>query len=385
MPAWKRAPRARDAAEFEAKRNRQDMVSVRQFEHGHPIHAFARAHRRLLLAASVLVLASILVLAVYVQPWNASQAPPYAMVPPDSRFTGGQLIQGPIMHPLVFNGCTGDYRPDYGLSCDAQKAMFARLPQVNKDLVDVANTTFWGMINGGNVNLGALPATYWQQPEFYPSWRWESTVRNMTVQDSAWWTPYGFGMYPGITAFNISQAAAGGKPVVLDAFAFFHADFNVSTWQGVDVYPTFPTDAISANGSTVFTQDPAQARAAIALSIQTANDSRYDALRTQSGFSTNLPLDGRFFLLGPTHDNLTTGPTQDCALCSPWTVRLDIRFTVSTAQKGSYVVALATMNPGAWVNEQFGSPTGTYRIGSYYVASGDWHGGYLLQMILSVT
>jgi len=375
---WKSKPRARDEAEWKAK---QVLREMQRFEEGSRVGTWLREHKRwIAVALAVLVVAAVL----YALRPGPQEKPPVSLVPPDSRFLGDELIQGPLFHELTWNSCTADFRPDYGLPCEDQLRIFGRLPKVPRDLVDVANLTFWTMIRGGKLDLGRIPDAYWKQPEFYPSWRWEDTVRSMQAS-GPFWTPYGFGSYPGTIAFNVSSEAAGGSVVVVDAYAYFRASWNVSTWQGVVLYAAYPTEARAANGSVVFRQDPARAREAVSMAFMSGNDTRYDALRSMDGFLTNVPLGGRFILLGPTRQNFTAdGPTADCEICAPWVVRLQMRLTIRSDMPGSYVIAVMSMNPGDWINEQFGSPTGTYRIGSYYVPSGDWHGDPVVQLVVQV-
>lgn len=324
----------------------------------------------------------------YIHQQGPQRSPSFQLVPPNPNFVGGTIFHGPLSYTPVWNDCTGDYRPSYGLNCTAQKYVFSGLPSEKADTPSVAMAVWNGFIGkGGITDLSSVSSDYWMQPEFFPGWNGSVTVNNM-LASGPYWTPYGYGSYPFIQAWNLSTTSPQGKGTPFETFTLLHSAFNVSTYQGFGIVTNFPSHAYSQNGSVVFSQDPSYASQHIRVSIDTPNDTYYTYLYENSPyFQTNLPNNARFVVMSPTkYSFVPSGSYQPS-----WVIPIRLQITLNSIQPGNYVVTIVTFNPNSWLVDQYSGPSGLSLgypgtgVLTPFVPSGGWYNSALVQYIIEVT
>jgi hypothetical protein len=264
---------------------------------------------------------------------------------------------------------------------------------------DLATLVYKGFVDGNGISdLGQVPDQYLVQPEFYPGWRGQTTIDGMLVPATQYWTPRGYGTYPWVRGYDVPQGSPEATGTPVQTIDILRVAFNVTHWQGIVLYPYFPTKAISVNGTTIFTQDPAQAAQVLQVSMQMGNDPYYDSLAQSmpDKFQTNVPSGpgqgspssaaaGVFLLLPPTKYRFnscfpgTGGDSSVACQEVPWVQKLRLDIKLLHATPGRYVIALTTMDPNSWLNQEY-----YLRLGQTYVPSGAWYAPPLMQYIIEV-
>jgi len=351
---------------------RKRLREMRAFEKMSKIDRL-KTHRKLVIVSTILIALAIVLVAIYLP--RAPRAPKdfYGPGQPGSDYLGNRTIQGPLIFPAIYNACTGDYRPQYAsLTCDDEKHVFSNLPAYSVDMREITDLVWKGFTGeGGITDLRRIDSSYWHQPEFYPGWRGNATIENM-LAGGPYWTPRGYGTYPWIRGYDIPPGAPEAQGTPIDTLDLFRSAFNVTHYQGVILHVYFPTKAIALNGTTIFEQDPAIARAKLDVRLDMSNDSFYDSLKSDPNFSTNVPSDGLgvFLVLSPTKS----------VFDSNWVVPLKLSIRILDATPANYVIAFETIDPNAWINQAY-----YLRYGESYVPSGAWDNPPIMQYILQVT
>ena len=341
---------------------------------------WAGDHKRTVAAVAAMVAVAIVLAAIYAPLWWPSGGPPqtcYTVGEKESYVQGDRVITGPIITCTPYNTCTQDWRPAYGLGCVQQRSFFRNasgsLPAYPIDLAVMSHLLWSGFTGQGGVTHfdactpdgRCLNKNYWEQPELYPGWHGNTTVQQM-ISGGPYWTPRGYGTYPWVRGFNVT----GGTGTTIQTLDMLHAAFNVTHWQGFGIYLYFPSAAYYTNGSVWFNQDPAAAAKVLSAVLMNSNDTYYDSLRSDANFTNALPAGGRFLLLPPTKSYFTPG----------WVIPLRLSITVKNITPGQYVIGIGTVDPNAWVAQEY-----YLRYGELFVPSGTWYSGTLMQYVVDVS
>ena len=309
--------------------------------------------------------------------------PANPLAKPTDDFLGGTKIQGPLFFQPIYNPCTQDYRPAYGLNCTVQETLFGKLPFFHADTYDIANKTWNVFVYGGNFDISSVGPDYWSQPEFFPAWRGEPQVREMLAQ-SDYQTPRGYGTYPWVRGWNVPVCSVQGQGrQALTSVDILRTGWNVTHWQGIGLYAAFPQAAYNLNGTVHFNQDPGYAAQRLSFKLSMANDTEYDGWRSNASFvPTQFPadaIDGAQYtlLLKPTNNPVP--PYQ--GFSRDWVQPLNTALTLKGVQVGDrFVVSLYAVTPSDWAAQQY-----FWLFGRYWVDSGSIYGGPLMQYIIEVT
>lgn len=142
---------------------------------------------------------------------------------------------------LFLNGNTIPDRGGYGVNT----RIFALLPTVPNDFLYKVYLMKYGRF----VDIGTLGPEYYKQPEFDPDFsrfglRYWKEWANANYSKKQWGT-IGFRTYP----FSQHILAAPGNSFNLTLF--LSTDWNVETYQGVHLEPTFIENAVTEDGKSI--------------------------------------------------------------------------------------------------------------------------------------
>jgi hypothetical protein len=275
-------------------------------------------------------------------------------VPGKEEFDYGEtIIQGPLQYTPAYNGCTDDYRPDYGVDCNTLREIFGELPKVPADMVDVSSRVFRNA--QGFITLGRIPEGYWMNPEFYPGWSQTHFDEVYTKDRGDIVTPIGFGAYPSLTQIVTSQRT--GKWT----FSFFLKDgWGITHWQGMVLEIEIPQVALKANfreplleedGSPV-TQDTGVA-AAMRPTFTFDNDAVYESFADD----LLLPIEdsSRMVVLEPNYPSFKPG----------WAKLITVEVELSGLPTGTWFFLVRAQAPGQEIGELY-----FFEYGNFYQPSG---------------
>lgn len=275
-------------------------------------------------------------------------------IPGEEAFDyGGTLIQGPLQFDPTYNGCTDDYRPDYGADCEALRAVFGSLPKVPADMADVSNRVFRNA--QGFVTLGRIPGAYWQNPEFYPGWSQTHFDDVYRTDRSGIVTPIGFGAYPSLTQVVTAERAGTWT------FTFFLKDgWGLTHWQGMVLDVEIPEVALRANlrepltdgSGDAVTQDVATARA-----MRPAFTLGHHGVYERHAEDLLLPLapGQRMVVLEPNYPTFRPG----------WVQAITVEVDLSALPPGTWFFLVRAKNPTAEIGELY-----FYEYGNFFQPSG---------------
>ncbi len=344
--------------------------------------AFLRTKKGKIAAASALS-AIILMTLFFPWPWLSTPIIPIALPPPEPGeptldLLGDVTIQGPLIYDPVWNECTQDWRPRYPRhSCDELNETFGLLPEVPRDLGDIAEMYFFNEINMYRLILehpDTVASQYWLQPEFYPGWS-NKTLAIQRQPPKPTWTPFGWGFYNGIASLNISRDGPEAERGYVDMYTLFYSGWGTDTWQGLHLYPNYPTTLYRTDGQpakdasgSIVVQNPTEVP--FSVSITNPSNELYMRLitdgiarRDPEGDVITIKLNderrpgGQFFLLPPSHPRLTPD----------WARLLRIRISFNDLRPGVWFFSLEGANPSFEVNQEH-----SLIYGQFYVPSGSW-------------
>lgn len=341
-----------------SRRKRNNGKSVEQ-----PETPWIRRHGWKVLGGSGLGAAIAVLLALFL---TTGSLPffPGASQPPDLDFgtTGGK----PLVFEPVWNPCTQDWRPTYGLDCDLQQRVFGSLPPIPKDLSDIAQQVFFNEFSLERL-MAQYPDTqgsqYWLQPEFWPSWN-ETRLQQVLWPPVPQWTVFGFKFYTVGKGITLGRDTLDLGTAVMQAP--LRAAWGEDLWQGFHIYPVYPSVAVKQDGMPMLdrmeggnpiTQDPNAVP--FRVTIETLSDPLYLDMLRRGEISEERREGGQFIVLPP---NYLGFPTDWIRMIS-----LRITFTTNNPPPGIWFFALHTANPSAEVDSEY-----SFQYGLFYESAGDW-------------
>lgn len=270
-------------------------------------------------------------------------------------YFGSTEDQGAFIYPVHYNNWTQDYRPLYPNYTQQQYlTIYGNLPKEQKNLEVVA----YGVYNHILYDLQRIPANYYQQPEFYPSWnviRAEQQLNlymnNWPLNKSSTWTPFGFTSYP-----DIQQVSASPGSTVTFYFWLLPSWFVVA-YQGMILSPTFQPN-IYGIGKILTTQNPTYADEFLSVHIDNQNSPLLAQAIQQNGINgqEGIPAGSIFETLVPVFP----------AFPSSWVVPITVTVSIaSDATPGTYAWTMNTSNPSSAIYQ-----TMFAQYGQLYVNSG---------------
>lgn len=330
-----------------------------------PSPKYLERHKKGLAVALFVV--AVIILAVY-NSGKPDLIVPYGPGGAGDDYVGDTIIQTPLFYTPTWNSCLEDYRPSYDLPCDKQKQIFGQLPKVPADHLSVTRLVWNGFFRGdGITDLRLLSQKYWVQPEFFPGWRGQDTIRGMLSDDGTYWTPRGYGAYPSIRGYNIPLSRVGTPIETLD---LLRTAFNTSHYQGLGLFVYFPDCALAINRSVIFCQDPNVVSKMFRVTFKTNSHQMYLDLKASYDFEDTVPPGGIFVVLPPTRASFT----------SDWVVPIQLLIEATgSVPPGKYVFSIGMVDPAPFVTERY-----YLTYGESFVKSGSWLTPPLFQYILQV-
>ncbi len=360
-------------------RQRKARKREAESEDGLPLRWWNRRNGTAVAAATVAATAVLLLYFLTPLP-SVFLPPPDSGDAPDVDFFGDVTITGGLLlYEPVWNPCTEDYRPDYGLECAEQRTIFGDLPKFPADTLDVAKLYLDGVVNAHRLiqeHPGTRASQYWMQPEFYNGWN-QSFLNIQRQPPRPIWTPFGYNFYPWGSGLTVGRNSPESQQGFVDMLVFFRAGWGTDTWQGFHMFPAYPEVARKQDGTPMcFVEEIRNATGVLAcpegqeirqdptevpftVSIQNPSDRLYTQL-VAGGIVPEERLEGgQFFVMPPSHPSFT----------QEWVRLLTLRitFTETELTPGFYFLTLLMRNASPEVNQEY-----FIDFGNFYQPSGSW-------------